>query len=278
MVCRAWLSVAILVLVSCGRQTPAADEAPKLTGAAVPVAPIPEAPGIGDLDAIAKRGYLRVLIVPGRPQYAVAGGGVQRGLAVDRAVAFQVYLHSKGHQALQVVFVPTAENLLVEQLVAGRGDIAANLKFTFERDDQVAFSTPIRKDVRELIVTGPATRPLVSLEDVGGRAIHVRKSSDHHASLVRLNQQLRSIDRPGCTIVLADEALTDENLAEQVDAGTIPATLLDDELFGRLRRRLGQITANEDVAVSQGGIVAWALRKDAPALLALMNEFFRSLE
>ena len=66
---------------------------------------------------------------------------------------------------------------------------------TFTRDEQVAFAPPIKTDIRELVVTDVGT-PLVSLEDVGGRTIHVRKNSDHHASLIGLNEQLTKINRP----------------------------------------------------------------------------------
>lgn len=97
----------------------------------------------------------------------------RRGLTVDAGLALETFLNAKrtpGQGAIDVVFVPTREDALVKEL-----------------DDLVAFSDPVRKGVRELIVTGPGVPPLVSLEDVGGRAIHVRKSSDHYSSLVRLD-------------------------------------------------------------------------------------------
>jgi membrane-bound lytic murein transglycosylase MltF len=278
------VAVALLVLVGCSSPAPTGKPAAAPARKSIPVAastpPPPAAtlatmtePAFGDLDAIATRGYLRVLVTISRTQYSVIDG-MQRGETFDAGMALQTHLDSKVH----VVFVPTPEHELVTRLVAGRGDVAANLLVTFERDDQVAFAEPIRKGVREFVVTGPASKPLVSLEDVGGLAIHVRKSSDHHASLVRLNDQLKKVDRPGCRIVIAHESLTDEDLAEQVNSGAIPATLLDDHLYRRLKPALDKLSANEEVAVSQDGIVAWAVRKDAPKLLALVNEFFRSVQ
>jgi membrane-bound lytic murein transglycosylase MltF len=173
-----------------------------------------------------------------------------------------------------VVFIPTAEDALVTELLAGRGDVAANVRQTFERDDQVAFATPTRTGIREWIITGSGQRPVVSLEDVGGRVIHVRKSSDHHASLIRLNEQLARIDRPGSRIAFASEALTDEDLVDRVNEGTFPATLSDDYLFEARRRELTSVASNKDVAVSQDGVIAWVARKDAPQLLAAINAFF----
>ena len=59
-----------------------------------------------------------------------------------------------------------------------------------------AFAKPIRSGIREIVVNGPKEAHVVSLEDVGGRSLHVRKSSDHYTSLLRLNEQLKKIASP----------------------------------------------------------------------------------
>ncbi|HWI19288.1 MAG TPA: hypothetical protein VNT81_16150, partial [Vicinamibacterales bacterium] len=92
--------------------------------------------------------------------------------------------------------------------------------------------------------------------------------------LVRLNEQLRKIDRPGAKIVLALPPITDEQLLERVNAGQIPATLADDYVFARNAPRLPNTAANRDIAVSQDGSLSWVTRKDAPRLVAFMKQFF----
>ncbi len=276
----------------CGSQV----EPPRNTTPAVPAAPerqpIPEAaaepppsaaalatikaPAFGDLDTVASRGRVRILVAPSRTYYSV-NNNLQRGATYDSGVAFVRFVNRRpGASAarLEVVFIPTPEDALVRDLLAGRGDIAANLRQTFERDDQVAFATPTRSGIRELIVTGTGQQPVVSLEDAGGREIHVRRSSDHHASLVRLNDQLKKIARPPSRIAFVDEKLTDEDLLDRVNEGTFPATLADDYVFEARQRELTSVAANKDVAVSQDGVIAWVTRKDAPQLLAAINAFF----
>lgn len=281
-----------VVLAGCSSPPPAQPPAAaaETTPARQPItAAVPEPPlsgdalerartaAAGDLDAIARRGFVRVLIVPSRTEYSIADGR-QRGATFDAGKAFEGFFNSNVHAAspVKVVFIPTRNDSLVDELNAGRGDIAANLVLTFERDDQVLFSEPVRKGVREVIVTGPGVPPIVSLEDVAGRAIHVRKSSDHHASLVRLNQQLAKVDKPVCKIVIADEALMDEDLVRLVNDGKLPATLVDDYVYRLLKATVPNVAVNEDVAVSQDGILAWAVRKDSPRLRALVNEFIKS--
>ncbi|HEX8028993.1 MAG TPA: transporter substrate-binding domain-containing protein [Vicinamibacterales bacterium] len=228
----------------------------------------------GDLDEMLARGYIRVLATPSPTNYTVVNG-LTRGRTHDVREAFQKFLNQQnGTRKVAVLLIDTPEDALVTDLVAGKGDIAANVLLNFERDEQVAFAAPLLKGIRELIVTGPKEPPLVSLEDVGGRMIHVRRSSDHYASLVRLNEQLKGINRPPAKIVLAAPDASDESLLEKVNSGAIPATVADDYLFGLARGALTQMAANRDVAVSQDGVLAWVTRKDAPKLLAAMNAFF----
>ena len=231
-------------------------------------------PYTGDLDAMIERGIIRVLVAPSRTHFQVVNGR-QRGRTVDAAAAFEQFLNQRlAPRRVSVVLVPSSETSLLADVVAGQGDIAASLLRTFERDDQVAFAKPWRTGIRELVVTGPGSPPLVSLEDVGGRTIHVRRHSDHHASLLRLNDQLKKIARPPARIVLAAASQTDEDLLELVNSGRIPATLVDDYLYDAWRATFDKAAANRDVAVSQDGELAWVTRQESARLLGLMNEFF----
>ncbi len=283
-----WLVVFTIVLGACGpAPQPAPAEAPPskpppITLNSIPVVaarPIGDVASVdrnavGDLDAIIARGVLRVLVARSRTHFESSNGEV-RGRAVDVGAALEALLNQRSAPAkVSIVFIETAEDGLIPALLAGKGDIAANLLLTFERDDQVAFAAPVVTGIRELVVSGSKQPRLVSLEDVGGRSIHVRAASDHHASLIRLNEQLQKIDRPPARIVVAPRTQTDEDLLDLVNAGRIPSTIVDDYIFDSCCSQLPGLKANRDVAVSQDGVLAWATRKDAPKLLAFMNEFF----
>lgn len=227
----------------------------------------------GDLDAIAARGYIRILVAPSRVFFDTVDRQ-HRGRAVDAGVALAALMSERAQRSVEPVFIETKEERLVPDLLAGRGDVAANVLLTFARDDQVAFAPPIKSGIRELVVTD-TTAPLVSLEDVGGRRITVRKNSDHHASLVRLNEQLKKINRPQAVIITDDKTRTDEELLDSVNAGRIRATVVDDYIFDLWQGEMLKVAStNRDVAVSQDGVIAWVSRKDAPALAALLKDFF----
>jgi ABC-type amino acid transport substrate-binding protein len=79
---------------------------------------------------------------------------------------------------VQVFFMPTGRDELIPSLSAGRGDIAAaNLTITPERLKQVDFSNPTRRDLSEIVVTGPGVDPIMWAQDLSGRQVYVRKSS-----------------------------------------------------------------------------------------------------
>src|SRR5688500_16147914 len=220
-------------------------------------------PFTGDLDAMIDRGVVRVLVAPSRTHFNVEGN-VQRGRTVDAAVAFERFVNQRiSPRTIAVLLISTSETALVSDVIAGQGDIAANVLRTFERDDQVAFAKPLRAGVREVVVTGPGVSPLVSLEDAGGRAIHVRRNSDHHASLTRLNEQFKKIDRPPAMIVFAPQQ-TDEELLDLVNAGRMPATLVDDYIYDARRSHLPNTAANRQVAVGLDGDIGSVAQKEPP--------------
>ena len=233
-------------------------------------------PSAAPLDVTGIPSKIRILVAPSRTHFYLENGAY-RGDTVDHAAAFKRWLNAETKAAtFDVEFIETPEGSLIADLLAGKGEIAANLLLTFERDDQVAFAKPFLTGIREFVVTGPREKPLVSLEDVGDRTIYVRKSSDHYASLLRLNEQLKKIDRPPAKIVVSTAA-TDEDLLEMVSDGKIPATIADSYVFDRWRGTFDKLAANPDVAVSQDGQLAWVTRKDMPQLLAVMNRFVAML-
>jgi len=251
----------------------AASEIPPVSDQPVSALEKANKPAAGDLDAIVERGYLRILVAPSRAHFDTVDGR-HRGRTVDAGVALAQKLAEDAKRDITPVFIETRDDQLIPSLLAGKGDVAANLLLTFTRDEQVAFAPPIKTDIRELVVTDGRS-PLVSLEDVGGRTIHVRKDSDHHASLIRLNQQLQKNNRRTAIIAFDERAKTDEDLLDSVNAGRIRATIVDDYIFEHWKGELLKVAStNPDVAVSQDGVLAWVTRKDAPALTAVLKDFF----
>jgi membrane-bound lytic murein transglycosylase MltF len=286
------LVLGALTVALAGCAQPAPPPAP--AGNATPAAPAPEPaplpdpspepapskadlgawsrPALGDLDAILARGTLRILVPISRTSYYVEGA-LQHGATFAAGKHFEAFLKAQAATPIAVVFVPTRSEDLVAALNEGRGDIAANLVVSPDQNPPLAATVSAVTGVSEVVVTGPQVPKLVSLEDLEGRTIHVRRSSRHFADLARLNARLIEIGKRGCTIVAASESLEDEDLLELVSNGKIPATVVDSHIAALWKPVLGGISVNEDIAVSQDTVIAWAVRSDAPQLLARVQAF-----
>ena len=148
------------------------------------------APWSGDLDGMAARGFVRMGVTQ-EPLSLVYDGPEQRGIAVAFGREFEAHLRKAlgaSAETLTVALVPLARDAMIDALVSGRVDVlAANLTVMPSRADRVAFANPMLRDVRELVVTGPAAPPVTTVDDLAAVPVHVRPSSSYHEHLVALN-------------------------------------------------------------------------------------------
>ena len=230
----------------------------------------------GDLDKMIARRQIRVLLVYSKTFYFLDRGR-QRGATYDFMRLFEDDLNRRlktGHLRVQVIFIPVGRDELLPGLVEGRGDIAAaNLTITDERREQVDFSNPIATGVSEIVVTGPASPPIQSVQDLSGKEVFVRKSSSYYESLQRLNAELEKAGKAPVRLKLAPETLEDEDLLEMVNAGLVRLVVVDDHKAEFWAQIFPKIRLHPDVAVRTGGAIAWAFRKDSPKLAAAANRF-----
>jgi membrane-bound lytic murein transglycosylase MltF len=230
----------------------------------------------GDLDGMLQRRVIRVLTVYSKTFYFV-DKGAQRGATYDWFRLFQEDLNKKQgkkHIKVRVFFVPVARDQLLPALVAGKGDIAAaNLTITPERQKLVDFSAPGYPNVSEVVLSGPASPKLSSVDDLAGKEVFVRKASSYYESLVALNQRFAAEKRPPVNIKLAPEELEDEDLVEMLNAGLIPLIVMDNHKADLWKQVFPKVTVHDGIAIRTGGDIAWAMRKGSPQLKAALDDF-----
>src|SRR5262249_43750851 len=151
-------------------------------------------PWTGDLDGMTKRRVIRALVAPSRTAYWL-NGARQTGAEYELLKAFEKEIneHHKGqgkHIKTFVVIIPTRHDQLISGLLEGRGEIAAGiLTVTQERLEQVDFGEPFFRGVRQIVVTGPSAPELISLEDLSGKEVFVRRSTSYWTHLEHLNER-----------------------------------------------------------------------------------------
>ena len=230
----------------------------------------------GDFDEMVERRVIRVLVAYSKTFYFL-DKGEQRGATYDLFKEFEKTINEDlklKTLPVKTVFLPVARDELLPLLVQGHGDIAAaNLTITPERQKLVDFSDPLYTGVDEIVITGPASPALNSLDDLAGQGIFLRRSSSYYEHALRLNEAFTQAGKPPMTLTPIDETLEDEDLLEMVNAGLLPMVIVDSHKAQFWDQVFDNITLHPEIAVNTGGEIAWAFRKNSPQLQQVLNAF-----
>jgi membrane-bound lytic murein transglycosylase MltF len=285
----AFVTVTILTAVACSRSDgppravstgspgPERTSRPAIADSTVRAMDLPMT---GDFDSIRARRLLRVLVVPGRTQFFI-DLGTPRGLAVDMSAMLEKHLDAKYHlgtAGIHVVLIPVTPDQIIPALLSGRADMAAaGLTVTAERLAQVDFSDPTFTNVSEIVVTGPASPPLTSIDDLSGKEVFVRPGMVYYETVESLNASFRKRGLAPIRIRDADESLEEEDILEMVNAGLVPLVVVNDYLATFWKQVFPQIKPRPDLALRTDGDIAWMIRKQSPQLKAELNEFLTTV-
>jgi membrane-bound lytic murein transglycosylase MltF len=234
-------------------------------------------PWTGDLDGMIARRYIRVLVPYSRTLYFVDLGGTQRGMSYDFMRAFEDDFNARlgrGDLRIHVVFIPVSRAHLLPLLLAGEGDVAAaNLTITPERSRLVDFAAPAARNVKELIVTGPAAPALATLDDLAGKEVYVSRATSYYENLVALNQRFRERGMAPMKLREAPGNFETEDILEMVNAGLVNIVVADGYIARLWRTVYPNIRVREDLVVHQNGDIAFAIRKGSPQLKHALDTF-----
>jgi membrane-bound lytic murein transglycosylase MltF len=231
----------------------------------------------GDLDEMVKRRTVRVGVTFNRTFYFV-DKGVQRGVVYDygQLVEERLNTHFKTGTSnkVHVVFIPLPREALLSALVDGRVDlVAAQVTVRPELQKRVDFTNPTRTNVNEILVTGPGAPAIASVDDLSGKEVFAREGGSYYESLLALNDKFKARGKPPVTIEAAPPNLEDDDLLEMVNAGLIPAIVVDNYLANFWKNVFPKLIVHDDMVVRTGGTLAIAVRKNSPQLSSALNTF-----
>ncbi|MFP4209498.1 MAG: transglycosylase SLT domain-containing protein [Wenzhouxiangella sp.] len=234
------------------------------------------APWSGDLDGMVERRVIRVLVPYSRTLYFLDGAD-QRGVAYEIMRDFETALNQRvveGHLRVEVAFIPTTRDRLVQALEEGLGDvIAANLTITPERSERVAFTTPLGRQVSEFLIRHAEARVPASWADLGGQDVMVHPDSSYFEHLLQINRELVMQGKPAIGIQEAPGHFETEDILEMVNAGLADYTIADSYLASLWGQVFDQIAVHPELALSEGNSIAFAVRRESPELKAALDEF-----
>ncbi len=229
-----------------------------------------------DLDGMVKRRNLRALVLI-NPIGFFYVNGQPKGISYEALTDFETFVNQKlrtGSVPVEVTFLPLRPDQLQAALIDGTGDfIADGLVVSPERQKVVAFTTPIETNVRQVVVTGPSCGDVSTLADLGGKEVYVNPLTVTYANLQQVNQTLQQAGKPLIKIRTSDTNLTDDDLIQMVNGGMLPATVTTLERAKLWEQVLPHLKVHSNMVVASGEQLAWAVRKNNPQLLQLLNQF-----
>lgn len=238
-------------------------------------------PWMGDLSGMIERGRIRALLPYNRTSYFISGTK-RAGLTYEALTLFEKNINERlgkkpGRPGyISVVFIPMTRDRILPALKEGYGDLAAaNLVITESRKEEFDFSTPALTNWREVVVSGPAGKPVETMEDLLGDTVYIRQSSSYFENLQAFNDSLRKVGKPVIHVAPVDEYLEDDDILELVNAGIIPVTISNNFTTMLWESMLPDIRVHQDLAIKKGGEIGWVMRKGSPELKAAVDHFIK---
>ncbi|MBX3390285.1 MAG: lytic transglycosylase F [Phycisphaeraceae bacterium] len=229
-----------------------------------------------DLPEMLKLGVIRVLVSPSRTDFFVDQGQCL-GFTHDLMTAYRddlVKSLDDHDRKLTLVFVPVAFDDLIPALIEGKGDvIASNFTITPQRAEKVAFSDPYISDVHEVVVSGPRSPKIDSIDDLAGQELLLVEGSSYEAHAKALSARLVKEGEKPIRIHTPERPLETEDILELVSAGSIPFTACDRHIANLWAKVLPDLAVHEDIFLSSGNNIAFAVRPDSKQLLQSLNHF-----
>jgi membrane-bound lytic murein transglycosylase MltF len=232
----------------------------------------------GDFGRMTERRMIRVAVPFGRTLY-FNDNGEERGITAGMVRDFEAWINKKyrkDRRPITIYLIPTTRDRLLADVAAGLADISAgNITITESRKRLVDF-VPVNQSQpgKEIVVTGPGSPPLQTLDDLSGKTVHVRPSTSFHESLVLLNLRLKAAGKAPVKLAPLPDALEDEDKLEMLNAGLLEIVVMDDWKAQIWASVLPKITLRPDLVLRDDVVTGWAIRKDSPELHAAIEDYF----
>jgi ABC-type amino acid transport substrate-binding protein len=153
----------------------------------------------GDLDEMVKARAIRALVIIDPIGFFYLSGR-PHGIQYESLQEFETFANQKlktGKLPVRVVFLPMRPDQLEAALTQGLGDFIAHpVVITPEREQRVAFSVPIQKDVSQVVVTGSALANITSFDSLAGERIYVNPLTTYYESLKRVSDLRLKTGKP----------------------------------------------------------------------------------
>jgi ABC-type amino acid transport substrate-binding protein len=155
-----------------------------------------------DFDQMLERRAIKFYLPYSRSLYFIDKGR-ERGISAGVIREFERWVNKKyakqlGKRPMTVFAVVATRDKLLADLQGGYADVAVgNVKVLDELLKEVDFAGLDQAiTTTEILVTGPASPAIASIDDLSGKTVHVREYSSQYLGLKALNERFRKAGGP----------------------------------------------------------------------------------
>ncbi len=217
----------------------------------------------GDLDAIRKRGKLRILVDITNTD-SLHRAATPQDIEIERAKRKAEILGLE-----PVVLYAESFDQLIPMLIEGKGDIIANnMVPTSERRELIDFSIPIAS-THDTLVSRTDMPDIKAGESLKGKTLQVTRGTV-------FEQRARELAKkhPGLKVEVVDTNYVE--LALEVSMGHIDFTIIDELIFGLVSQFRDNLKKN--IVFEREDQLAAGIRKNSPQLKKFINDAIRNIK
>ena len=221
------------------------------------------------LDEIVKSGYIRILTRNNDTSFFIYRG---HRMGFD----YEIGKRLAQHLNIRVDMIITSSwSEMWSSLQKGEGDvIAAEVTVTPERQKQVLFAEPWGK-TKEVVVWKDGTAPIRRIEDLGGKEVHVRRTSSYFDSLGALNGKLKAEGKPEVIVKAVPEEWETDAILQAVSRGEFVYTVADSILADIHTAYFDNLVIGPPISEERD--LAWAVRLGDQRLKKTVDDVFHEL-
>ncbi|QKX16839.1 transporter substrate-binding domain-containing protein [Microbulbifer sp. YPW1] len=241
---------------------PTADWAPDTTGE-FPIGAFNNYIEKGDLDALRKRGKLRILT-------DVANTDSLHRAATQQDIEIELAKQKAEILGLEpVVLIVNSFDQLIPKLIAGEGDIIANnLVPTKERAEIIDFTRPTGT-THDTLISQADVAEVKSDDKLAGKTLAVTKGTVFETRGHELASQ-----HPGLKLEVVEKNYVE--LALDVSLGHIDFTIIDEQIFDLVQQFRDNLKKN--IVFEREDPLTIGIRKDSPQLKAALDAAIRNIK
>jgi membrane-bound lytic murein transglycosylase MltF len=230
----------------------------------------------GDLKEMIERRNIRALVMMNPIGFFYVQGH-PKGAIYETMEDFQRYVNKKlktGSLKVRITFLPVTPKQAEAALTEGLGDFIANpVVITPEREKRVLFTSPVVRNVTQIIVSGSDFGPVSTVEDLSGKQIDVNPVATYCDNLEKLNTLLKKNGKKPIQIKAVDANLNDDDLIEMVHAGLLPATVTITPRAELWSKVFDDLRLHAEIPVANNASMAMVVRKGNPRLKELLDGY-----